>query len=398
MVASSSLNFPLVGAPVNANQFIWGGSSASAITVDTPTTYLPNTLIWVTGTYVGTPLNFNYSINGGSSYQPATSVSLDSFGNYSFPIPNGLAAGAYTVQVQDVTKPAVVGISGQFHINVVDLTKLATGTLIWDNDPNDRTLVYLNGYSAGNGQVNNIANKVNPRQFMIAHNGYPTGVPILLQRGQGSDNLHSVYGMKVRTTTPLSAYDGTTNQFQAGGVQGSCQGIIRALQNLGPATSAALTCITAVKYDGTLGATFMAGLLGIAIPSNPNLPFIQLTPRNDTTKLGGEWMGVNGVAMEGDSATYPPSLGWYVLTTVIGGGTLTTRVNKTPGTPGAAGTAGLVNTINEFSLGGDGGTTAVLNGAAYPFFGRQCLFLGALGGSDLTNAETIVGYSVGLSI
>lgn len=398
MVASSSLNFPLVGAPVNANQFIWGGSSASAITVDTPTSYLPGQLIWVTGTYTGTPLNFNYSVNGGSSYLPVQGLGLDSFGNFSFPISAGLAAGSYTVKVRDANVPTVIGTSGTFVVSTFNPNNLASGVLLWDNDPNDRTLVYMNGYTAGNGQVNNITNKVNPRQYLIAHNGYPSGVPILLQRGQGSDALHSVYGMKVRTTSPLSTYDPTTNQFQAGGLQSSCAGIIRALQNLGPASSAALTCITAVKYDGTLSATFMAGLLGIAIPSNPNRPFIQLTPRNDTTKLGGEWVDANGNIMEGDSSAYPPTLGWYVLTTLIGGGTLTTRVNKTAGTPGAAGSAGLVTAINEFSLGGDGGTTAVLNGAAYPFFGRQMLFLGTLTGADLTSAETLVGNSIGLSI
>lgn len=402
MVATSSLQYPIAAAPVNAIGFSWGGTGATAITVDTPTDVLPNTTFYVTGTFVGTPLSMNYSTNGGSSYLPCGTLSMDDKGNYSFQIPGGLAAGTYTIKVQDTLRTGTVGTSGNMFVSTFNPNTLATGVLIWDHDPNDRTLTAVNGYTGAPGLttigiVNNIMNKVNNRQFLTAQNGALVAKPINLLRGQGSDSLHSVLAMQPRFTTPLSLYDNTTNCFVGGGLNGSCAGIIRALQNLAPPATMALTCITAVRFDATQGYTFNAGLLGIAIPSNPNRPFIQLTPRNNTSALGGEIVDPAGVVSEGDTATYPPAPGWYVLTTLIGGGTVTTRLNKTAGTPGTASGASL-NAMNEFSLGGDGGSTAILNGAPYLYYGRQQLYLGTLTGTDLTGAETMVGHSLGLAI
>lgn len=402
MVASSSLSYPVVAAPVIPTTFSWGGGGATAITVDTPPDVLPNTSFYVTGTFIGTPLGMNYSTNGGGTYQPCQSLSLDSFGNYSFILVGGLAIGTYTLKVQDSILTGNVGTAGVMNVAAFNPAALLSGSLLWDHDPNDRTVTSVNGYSGASGLtliglVNSIYNKQNNRQFMPAQNG-PTAPPINLLRGQGSDNLHTVLAMNPRKTTPLSTYDPTTNCFQAGGPRSSCAGIIQALAALPGGSTMALTCITAVRFDATQGYTFNAGLLGIAIPSNPNRPFIQLTPRNDTTKLGGEIVDNAGNLVEGDSATYPPAPGWYVLTTLVGGGTITTRVNKTAGTPVAAGAALSVNLINEFSLGGDGGTNAILNGAPYLYYGRQQLYIGTLTGADLTGAETQVGHSVGINI
>lgn len=403
MVASSSLQYPVPAAPVVANQFSWNGSSAGALTVDTPAQTQPGIGFWVTGSYTGTPLSLNYSTNGGSNYQQCQSLGLDRFGNYSFYIGGGLPAGSYTIKVQDSINTGLVATSGNLTISTYDPMKVTSSNCIWDHDPNDRTLTTVNGYVGGVGIVNQIKNRLNQRQYLTAQNGIPPAPPIGLQRGQGSDALHTCLQMKVRTTTPLSSFDPTTNCFAGGyglGNNNPVASIVLALKSLGAGNTAVISSMTAIKFDTTLSATFFAGLLGICIPSTPNQPFIQITPRYNpaTPAVGGQWVDNGGTPSEADLGSVP-STGWYVLVMSIKSGSMFVQLNQSGSVSAAMGT-GLVSNINDFSLGGDGGSNAILNGAPYPYFGRQMMFVGGAGitGTDFTNSITACGNSVGLAI
>lgn len=403
MVASSVLSYPVPAAPVVAKQFSWGGASATAIVVDSPAQTQPNIPFWVTGSFTGTPLSFNYQIDAGST-QICQSLGFDQFGNFSFFIPGGLAAGTHTVTVIDSINSGVHGTSGNFVISTYDPTQLASATCIWDHDPNDRTLTTVNGYVGGIGLVNQIKNRLNQRQYLTAQNGAPPAQPVGLQRSTGSDGTRTLLQMKVRTTSPLSTFDPTTNCF-AGGYglvnNNPVASIITALRNLGPGNTAVLSSFTAIRFDTTLGATFFAGLLGIAIPSTPNQPFIQITPRYNpsTPEVGGQWVDNNGVSTDA-ALSAVPSTGWYVLSISIKGGTMFVSQNQSAVTGSHAMGTGLVSNINDLSLGGDGGTNATLNGAPYPYFGRTMMFIGGSGitGGDLTSTITACGNSIGLSI